>query len=371
MALHNDIDPLPKHRVQKIKNFTNIFLKINPIVSGLRSKLANAIFLLGRSGHQLVMAVAAKISTTKSVVLSFFDGLRPYLAHVSITAVAVIAIASNMIVKYARADYSIVYPEPASEIAVASTIDSYTPLIIQDGIVAEKAYRNSGGAFAAINSSIDTALTSREIPLPDNTNATVSYNVANGDNLTVLSWKFGVKISTLMYLNDIDNADLVKPGQKLKIPPKGYEVSASAIAKKEQEKQLASASRSTAIRNSSSARTASASSIKISSKAGSSVNGYPYGYCTYYVATRRYVPSSWGNARSWLSSAKRAGYSTGSEPVVGAIVQTNESYWGHVAIVTDVDDDTITIAEMNAVGWGKVSRRRLPAYGGVVKGYIY
>lgn len=309
-----------------------------------------------------------QMNLIKIMVLSFFNGAKPYWVHIAIFFVSVIAVTSNLVVKYAKADYSLVYPEPSSEIAVASVIDPYTPLISKDGIVAERAYNNSGGAFVALSSTVDTAITSREEPLPDNTSTTVKYTIAIGDNLTTLGWKFGVKTSTIMYLNDISNADLIKPGQTLKIPPRGYEVSESAIAKKQQQ-QLASSNRTTSTRNSSSSRSAYASSGSVSYKAGSSKNGYPYGYCTYYVATKRYVPSNWGNAKNWLSSAKRAGYSTGSEPIVGAIGVTPESWWGHVVFVESVNGNMVTFSEMNAVGWGRVSRRTMSVSS--FRGFIY
>lgn len=369
MALHNDIDPLPEARVKKIKNFTKLYPKIKPIVSGFKSKLASAIFLFGTSITCTKQFTAKLILRIRYLALSFFSGAKPHMVHISIGSVAVVTILTNLIVRYAQADYSLVYPEPASEIAVASMVDPYTPLINADGIVADKAYQNSGGAFMPSNSAIDTAITSREEPLPDNSNSTVSYEVAAGDNLTTLGWKFGVKISTLMYLNDITNADLVKPGQKLKIPPRGYEVAASLIAKKAAQ-QLAAANRNTVTRSSSNSRTTyNDSSSSINYRPGSSQNGYPWGYCTYYVASKRYVPPNWGNAKSWPSSAKRAGYSVGSGPAVGAIGVTGESFWGHVTFVESVNGDSVTVSEMNAVGWGKKSFRTLRA--SAFRAFIY
>lgn len=294
---------------------------------------------------------------------------KPYLPHISFVIVAVLVTATNLVVKYAKADFTVSFPEPSTEIAVASMADPYTPIISHDGISADTAYQSSGGAFVALNNSVDTVITEREAPLPDNSSSTINYVVQQGDTLTVLGWKFGVKLATLMYVNDIDNANLVRPGQSLKIPPKGYEVSASAIAKKEKEKQLASAARNTTIRSSSSARSSQSGNISVRQAAGSSVNGYPYGYCTYYVATKRYVPANWGNAKNWLNSAQRAGYSTGREPAVGSIGVTSESWWGHVTYVESVNGDSVTISEMNAVGWGKRSTRTLPA--SYFRGFIY
>lgn len=98
---------------------------------------------------------------------------------------------------------------------------------------------------------------------------------------------------------------------------------------------------------------------------------FPYGYCTWFVAQKRYVP--WGgNAGTWLYHAKAAGYSTGKTPRAGAIVVTTENrYYGHVAYVESVSGGSITISEMNYVGYAKKSRRTLSTSSRVIRGYIY
>ena len=104
---------------------------------------------------------------------------------------------------------------------------------------------------------------------------------------------------------------------------------------------------------------------------GGTGHRFPYGYCTWYVAQKRYVP--WGgNAGSWLYNAKSAGYATGKTPRAGAIVVTTENrYYGHVAIVEKVSGDTITVSEMNYVGFAKRSTRTLSASSRAIKGFIY
>ncbi len=369
MVLHNDCDPLPKsgkQEIEKTKKLFQTYSKIKPNLTYIHTKLAKAIFLLGGKFLLAKKSIVGVETRIKRVLLSFFEHVKYLLPHISMVIIAVIVVTSNLIVKYAKADYTISYPDPASEISFASNVDQFTPIIQNDAVGADRAYQNSSEAFVATNNSINTQITQREEPLPDNASSTVSYVVRNGDNLTALGWQFGVKLATLMYLNNIDNANLVKPGQTLKIPPKGYEVSASAIAKKEDDKQkkLASSKTNTALKNSSSSK-----NIQVRTAAGNSKNGYPYGYCTYYVATKRFVPSNWGNAKNWLSSAKRAGYSTGGQPAVGSIGVTPESWWGHVVYVESVNGDSVTFSEMNAVGWGRTSRRTLPVSS--FRGFIY
>jgi len=98
---------------------------------------------------------------------------------------------------------------------------------------------------------------------------------------------------------------------------------------------------------------------------------FPYGQCTWYVATRRFVP--WGgNAKYWLKNSQQYGYSIGYTPIAGAIVVTNEHvYYGHVAYVEDVDDNYIYISEMNYIGWGIVGNRKISINSSRIIGYIY
>jgi surface antigen len=82
---------------------------------------------------------------------------------------------------------------------------------------------------------------------------------------------------------------------------------------------------------------------------GTYANNYTRGQCTWYVAGRRQVPSGWGNAASWFSHAKTAGWSTGTTPAVAAIAWTPAGYYGHVALVEQVsaDGSQVQVSEMN------------------------
>lgn len=100
-------------------------------------------------------------------------------------------------------------------------------------------------------------------------------------------------------------------------------------------------------------------------------NTYSYGYCTWYVASQRNVPGSWGNAGQWLYSAQTSGYATGNIPQIGAIIVTSESGWGHVGIVESIQDNQITISEMNYLGWGIVNTRDINSNSAIINGFIY
>lgn len=88
-------------------------------------------------------------------------------------------------------------------------------------------------------------------------------------------------------------------------------------------------------------------------------SSYTYGYCTWYVATKRYVPSGLGNAITWYSRAQSRGMQVGATPTVGAIawsIQTKGE--GHVAYVEEVyGDGSYLISEMNVRGWNVKSTR--------------
>jgi surface antigen len=214
------------------------------------------------------------------------------------------------------------------------------------------------------------------------------YTIQEGESVSGIADKFGLHVATLvdknnLSVNDIEN---IKPGQKLVIPIKDSSDSKDWLVqlndKKEEERQLALAEEKarqaqlaktlyTSTRNSVVRDTSSARSTVISSDTGSKSNGYPYGYCTYYVAARRAVPSSWGNAGQWLGNAAASGYATGDMPSPGAIMVSNESWWGHVAIVESVNGNSFTVSEMNYAGWGVTSTRTISVNNGVVEGFIY
>jgi surface antigen/LysM repeat protein len=87
-------------------------------------------------------------------------------------------------------------------------------------------------------------------------------------------------------------------------------------------------------------------------------NGYDYGYCTYYVASKIAVPSNWGNANTWDNYARATpGWAVILTPRPGAVAQTDRGGLGHVAIVQEVSTDgtQIKYSDMNGLaGWGRV-----------------
>lgn len=98
---------------------------------------------------------------------------------------------------------------------------------------------------------------------------------------------------------------------------------------------------------------------------------FPYGQCTYYVASRRNV--TWGgDAWMWYRNARAAGRPEGEVPVAGSIMVTWESWVGHVAYVEKVNPDgTFVVREMNVRGWGFVDERTIVPGKSQIIGFIY
>ena len=184
----------------------------------------------------------------------------------------------------------------------------------------------------------------------------ISYTIAKNDNLDIIAKKYKSDKERIIAYNNLPANGEVKEGQSIIIPGGQKDMPAPAV------------SSGTGI----AARTYEP--FIVSGKRLSGIPGtghrFPYGYCTWYVAQKRYIP--WGgNAGAWLYNAKSMGYATGKAPRPGAIMVSSESWWGHVAIVESVKGGQITISEMNYAGWGKKSTRVLSAGSRVIKGFIY
>lgn len=191
----------------------------------------------------------------------------------------------------------------------------------------------------------------------------VKYKVQSGDNIDSIASKFKADKDKIIAFNSLPaNGDL-EEGEEIVIPdgqgeaPKPAAPSPGSIIDRRQ------------YANSSGGTPQVIGRTPIG-KAGSG-HRFPYGYCTWYVAQKVYVP--WGgNAGTWLYHAKAAGYSTGKTPRAKSIVVTTENrYYGHVAWVEKVGDGNITISEMNYLGYAKTSRRTIPTSSRVIRGYIY
>jgi surface antigen/LysM repeat protein len=202
----------------------------------------------------------------------------------------------------------------------------------------------------------------------------IKYSVKSGDNIDAIATKFKADKSRIISFNDLPaNGDL-EVGKEITIPdgqgetpqiakptvPAPVEVPGTIIDRRQYAGNTGGIPQTSGITG----------SDKDDGKAGAG-HRFPYGYCTWYVSQKRYVPWS-GNAGTWLYHAKAAGYATGRAPKVGAIVVTTENrYYGHVALVTGVSGDSFTVSEMNYAGFAKKSSRSISTSSRAIKGFIY
>lgn len=91
-------------------------------------------------------------------------------------------------------------------------------------------------------------------------------------------------------------------------------------------------------------------------------NDYVAGQCTWYVASKRPVPMTLGNAGMWFVNAQAWGFPVGSEPRAGAVAVSTAGYYGHVAYVESVQGDMVLISEMNWLGPYVVNTRVTSKY---------
>jgi LysM repeat protein len=101
--------------------------------------------------------------------------------------------------------------------------------------------------------------------------------------------------------------------------------------------------------------------------------GFPVGWCTWYVATKRNV--TWrGDAGYWYANASAQGVPVGPTPKVGAIMVTWESWAGHVSYVESVNaDGSWVVSEMNWIAFNVINERTIKPgqLGGKLVGFIY
>lgn len=248
---------------------------------------------------------------------------------------------------------------------------------------------------------------------PEEDGGVTIYEVQSGDTVGSIAAKNHIKIQTILWANALDNVDSIMPGDKIFIlPADGLSYTAKkgedldAIAKKykadksriiayndlpangeikedqdliipDGQKEMptptpAPAPASNGLVTPTPRSYESFGSVSGRRLAGDPSDGhkFPYGYCTWYVAQKKYVPWS-GNAGTWLYKAKSSGYATGRAPKVGSIMVTSESWWGHVAIVESVSGNSFTVSEMNYKGFAKKSYRTVNVGNRVIKGFIY
>ncbi|UXS36763.1 LysM peptidoglycan-binding domain-containing protein [Staphylococcus delphini] len=155
------------------------------------------------------------------------------------------------------------------------------------------------------------------------------YTVQPGDSLSLIASKYGTTYRHIMDLNGLTSF-LIFPGQQLKVS--GTATSTSSTQ---------STSRP------------SSTTPKYNSPTFNHQNLYYWGQCTWYVFNKRKemgmpISTYWWNANAWDDNAARDGYLINHQPAVGAILQSDLGYYGHVSYVERINPDgSILVSEMN------------------------
>ena len=186
------------------------------------------------------------------------------------------------------------------------------------------------------------------VPLVDG----VVYTVKDGDTAQSLAEKYKTSAERVVLYNDIDDGAKLSTGSRIVLP--GGELP-------ENERPGYAAPRSRSYTN--------ANRSWLTASVG---NRYAAGNCTWYAYELRMrlgrpIGSFWGNANTWATSARAAGFVVNNTPAPGAIFQTTAGYYGHVGIVERVENGVVHVSDMNYAGYGIITHRTLNG----ASGYLY
>jgi LysM repeat protein len=276
---------------------------------------------------------------------------------------------------------------------------------------AEATVSGEGGAVGDVSlGRYSTIIKPVAIPLSAPiSHAPLTYSVASGESLKTIAKRFNVTVSQIRWSNSsLISTDAVAAGDLIVIPPvsgivvtaKAYDTLDSLAAKYQSDAQT--------ILDFNRLRTPQLTAgtvlvipggiggafpapqplpiyvnplfsnfhLTLGAPVGHyAVTRFPWGWCTWYVATRRPVPWA-GNAIEWYGNAKAMGFPVGSQPKAGAIMVETESPigLGHVAYVEKVyTDGSWLISEMNYGMFGVTDQRLIKPgqLGGALIGFIY
>jgi surface antigen len=188
----------------------------------------------------------------------------------------------------------------------------------------------------------------------------VLHKATSNDTLPDIAKRYGVPIDTIISYNGLESAEDIDKDQLIIVPD------GKIAAPKPVQQQSAPV---TSKRNDGKVKPQGTVAPKIVNNGSGHI--FPWGYCTWYVATRTHVP--WGgNAKNWLANSKSYGAIVSNDPASGSIVVTTDNArYGHVAYVEKVEDDRILVSEMNYEKFGKVNQRWISRSSKSIRGYIH
>ncbi|MBQ9403098.1 LysM peptidoglycan-binding domain-containing protein [Candidatus Saccharibacteria bacterium] len=194
--------------------------------------------------------------------------------------------------------------------------------------------------------------------------AGIAYKVKSGDTVDSLAEKYKSSAEQIISVNDLEKDPSLKPDTIILIP-------SGVLPETERPEYVAP------VRN----YTSSVATYSHYSAAYASGNRYAYGWCTWYAWQWRHdnmpgnydLPSNMGNANTWASAARSAGFTVNRTPAYGAVFQTTAGWAGHVGVVVGVNaDGSVTISDMNGIaGWGRVGTKTISASEAASYNYIH
>lgn len=212
-----------------------------------------------------------------------------------------------------------------------------------------------------------------------------TYIVQPNDTINSIAQKFGLNANSIIWSNNI-SGNYVTAGMKLLIPPMNgivYTVKAGDTLQSIASKYQVSTSQILADNDAQLSGLKPGEQIILPNGQAPVVvnyysaniyptygyNGYDYGYCTWWVANLMAehgieLPTNLGNASTWAINAAAFGIPVSSTPKVGSAVVMSTYGEGHVGYVTAVNaNGTITVSEMNHIGWDITDSRTVPSAG--------
>lgn len=348
-----------------VLKFSNELLVILLVL--LVSGLNLYAFGLARGGSYADSSHAARL-------LSYHPNLNPKLYATQLTTSRVLVDANGFISQAAAEDYFGALPqeddgsgEPvviSDDAIVKPNPDSVSGLIAKQVKIYETKAGDTLSAIAKDNGiSVQTLAGANKLSATQQLKPGwqlivlpvdgVLHKASSNDTVPDIARRYGVKEDVVISYNALENAEDIEPGQIFIVP--GGKLPTPVQPKPK-----------------------TPNSGKVNPKGVTPPRQYssgtghifPWGYCTWYVATKVHVP--WGgNAKNWLANARAYGAVITNAPSVGAIVVTTDNRrYGHVALVEAVDDQGFTVSEMNYKKFGRVNTRWISKGSGIIRGFI-
>jgi len=358
---------------------------------------------------------------TKRKTIAFYKRPMSDISHISIIMVILLALLSGLSASFGSTEKVSIDPFVPQRTGEQAYINSNEKRILEadsvvtlSGIYSDNLGQDALKVAEELNNKISVASGSDDyissqpiVAMPESSNSRnkiTKYAVQDGDTVWTIARKFNLTTATIRYANNLEDENSVKPGQTLIILPVAglihtvaqgdtldgiaarYKASKEMIIAQNDlygedlvpgmqvvvpDGEIPEAPRRQvpASDDRSSYRSSSSSAISYV-KLSYGPNHFSWGYCTWWVAQKRYVPWS-GNAWQWYGNAQAYGRSVGRTPVPGAIMVTWESGYGHVAYVESASGNTFTISEMNYRGYGMISKRTISTSSVPLIGFIY